>query len=119
MKDYAEMLQALADKFGTTVEHLWGVMVYQAPLSATINVLQSIGLALFLIWGLKLVTNKTTRPQGEDYQRAEWSEEGAVAAWFVWGIAALFITVFIVTTVENIATGFLNPEYWALMRIKG
>ena len=125
MNDYSEMLQALADKFGTTVEHLWSVMLTQAPISATINLLVIIGWAAISIWGFLLIQKKTTEPEGgaewpeDGYQSAEWKEEGAVLAWVLWAIIALATVLIGGAELENIITGYVNPEFWALMKLKG
>ena len=119
MKDYAEMLQALADKFGTTVEHLWGVMVYQAPLSSTTTLITFAGWVAFLMWGFKFIQSRTTKPEGDRYQCAAWEDETARFAWTIWGIM-VFVTFFLAGgAIEEIATGYINPEYWALMKLKG
>ena len=33
----AKLIEELAAKLGTTAEHLWGVLVRQAPISATVS----------------------------------------------------------------------------------
>lgn len=109
MKDNIELLQALADRFGTTVEHLWGVMVYQAPISSTINLLVIVGWIWFFVWGFRFMQKK-----GED-----WDYELKVLAYGGWGIFFGLILLFSGCEMEQIMAGYFNPEYWALMKLKG
>lgn len=47
-----KLLRELADKFGTTVDHLWSVLVHQAPINATVDcvaVLSLCGLSWLLL----------------------------------------------------------------------
>jgi len=112
MNDYSEMLQALADKFGTTVKHLWEVMVYQAHISATVYITTLIGCIALLVWGHKEIKKKTAHPY------PEWDSEKAFFAWLLWWFAALAILFTFTYNIESIVAGYLNPEYWALMKLK-
>lgn len=116
MKDYAELLQSLADKFGTTVEHLWGVLIKQAAISASVSLIISCTLVVSAIAIFKFIQKKTKEPENGN---AEWREEGAFIAWFVFAIFSLVSFIIIIESLNIITAGFLNPEYWALMQIKG
>jgi hypothetical protein len=39
VKELTELLGKLADKLGTTVEKLWSVLLKQAPISGTVDLL--------------------------------------------------------------------------------
>ena len=119
MKDYAETLQMLADKFGTTVEHLWKVMIKQAPLSSTIDLAVITGWIISFVVAFRFVQMKTKEPEYEDYQKAEWSEEGACIAWIMIAVMGFFVFIIAGCGIEDIITGYFNPEYWALMKLRG
>lgn len=119
MNDYAELLQVIADKFGTTVEHLWGVMVFQAPLSATISFITITAWVAFLIFGFKFIRRKTTDQKVEGCQCAEWTDEKAFFAWATWVVSALVTFIEGGTVIDGIVSGYFNPEYWALMKLRG
>ena len=108
MNDKTEQLvRELAEKLGTTVEHLWGVLVQQAPIAAATNTLL-LGIAGILT---ALVVRTAVRlwKDGE--------EEAAITATFVSGLMALASFVALCCFAPAIAAGFFNPEYWALKQI--
>ena len=122
MENYAEILQALADKFGTTVEHLWGVLIKQAAISATVDIVILIILASMFILCFLFVQKKTMKPiqvYGESYKNAEWREENAFAAWLILGIFGLIVLLYGFDSIRGIIAGIFNPEYWALNKIIG
>lgn len=109
-----QLIRELADKLGTTTEHLWGVLVKQAPLSATVEIMYALAACALLATCVKMVSWAGKRIiEGED-------EERDVMA-MVWGITiGIFSIILVATAVANAATtlsGFLNPEYWALKQL--
>ena len=97
-----ELLVKFAEKLGTTVEHLWGVLIAQAPIKATVNTLWfavAYG-ALALLW------RATSRLDEHDEPRF-------VSRMAVIGGAAL-VTLILATEASNIVSAFVNPEFWAL-----
>lgn len=105
-----QALTVLANKLGTTAEYLWGVLVRQAPISATIDLLVMAVWAL-LIWAwFRFVLRKTA----EDWAR----DEAAVA--FAWGsvcVAVLLYVLIVGLGISQTLSALLNPEYWALKQI--
>lgn len=69
-----EALQALAIKLGTTADHLWGVLIKQAPIDGTIDLIACIALVLFNVASLRLVVRKALSDD------PDWGEEIAVVA---------------------------------------
>ena len=120
MKELIPFLEQLASKLGTTVEKLWTVLLRQAPISGTINLVLCVCLVLVAVKCFRFVNRKTTVPaktKEDQYPNAQWEEEGAVGAWVGIGLLFLVIGLIIIFSVQNIATAFLNPEYWALEKI--
>jgi len=121
MEDFALLLEKLAEKFGTTVEHLWGVMVSQAHISAIASLVIAAIWCVTCVIIVNFVSKKTTDTKGEDGSPiyADWQDDGAFAAWG--GIAILiFISLLAISfNFESFLSAILNPEYWALMKLKG
>lgn len=53
----AKLLEQLASKLGTTSEYLWNILLKQAPIDATVTLLQTLFL-FFVGWGLWKVHKK-------------------------------------------------------------
>lgn len=119
MKELTLLLEKLAAKLGTTVEMLWGVLLKQAWISATTDLIFCIGIILGFVWCFRFVQRKTTPiPETEGrYAYADWDDEGKVIAWVVIAIMAVIGGILLIAGLENIVTGYLNPQYWALKEI--
>lgn len=115
-----KLIRELADKLGTTAEHLWGVLIRQAGISGTINLLVCAAWCALLVWGYKLVRRKTTVPpesEKDKYPHAEWEDEGMAIAWAIWGIGTVITALTVGCNLEYIIGALANPEYWALKQI--
>ena len=108
------LIRALAEKLGTTAEHLWMALVKQAPITAAVDLLVLIGWAAACFWVVKKVAQKTKEPS-DGY--AEWRGEGAFFAWA--GAAMLCGLTLLIggASLSGIVAGFVNPEYWALKEV--
>jgi len=109
-------LTQLATKLGTNAEYLWGVLITQAPITATMDLFVLIAWVIPTIWWIMYVKRKTTRP-AEGY--ADWGSDDTQTV-FSWGsIIILIIGIAFAAscTIPNAITAFINPEYWALMQI--
>ena len=111
------LLTQLAEKLGTTVEHLWSVLVKQAFISTTVNLLIY---SLLLILGFVLSrTHKKFCGAMPKYQETTYYHKyGAysvlmVVAFVVWAIIIIVFTL----CLPEILSGYFNPEYWALSEI--
>ena len=93
-------LDALAAKLGTTAEHLWGVLIYQARIDALVS---AIG---FVVFGLiTMFLYKVVRNADDEIDRI-FPAVGMVITFGI-AIACLF----------SIWTPLLNPEYFALQKV--
>ena len=119
--DYKEMsmdektlaaITALANKLGTTAEHLWGVLVKQAPYSAGMDVLCAIAMMAAFLWAFW----KYRKFDFDDVK--EW-DSGAVKFFSIVGLFILgLITVGAVEgALRNSLAAIFNPEYWALKQL--
>ena len=110
----ARVIQSLADKLGTTAEHLWGVLVRQAPITATIEI-GYIPVMLVLAWvGVKMLVKGKERFDEGDNEVIGMTL--SIAGFIICGVAAITLIAAFCCLSTNIA-GFLNPEYWALKQI--
>lgn len=100
-----QLIEKLAEKLGTTAEHLWAVLVRQAPITAITNI-AGIIIGVLLILVSALVVRKFTKDDDE-----------AGLAWIIWGICAVVGILIILDASNTVATCFSNPEYWALKQI--
>lgn len=115
-----ELLQQLAEKFGTTVEHLWMVLIKQAGITGATDILGALIMCTAFAMAFRFVRAKTRVPERTDsdrYPSAQWEEEGAFAAWMVIGIWAILATVTACGAIQSGATALINPEYWALKQL--
>ena len=108
MNDEAvKLLRELADKMGTTVEHLWGVLVRQAPIEGWASIAQcaGVGVAWWFWWRLR-------KSIGTGYE-----EEGKWIAIIVSGIVLGFVSFVMFFSIGDLVACFVNPEYWALGKL--
>ncbi len=117
-----KLIQELADKLGTTAEHLWGVLVRQAPIAATWGIIElfiDVFIAISLWKICHLLTCKAVKLDGECYDN-EVALFGIYAAASIFGLIALLFSIGFVVDLAGVPTllsGFLNPEYWAFKQI--
>jgi hypothetical protein len=111
MQPIADALKELALKLGTTTEYLWGVLIKQAPISATIQ----LGQAMFFVVVAVLFYFKVMKM----IRGGELSDEnfGAVVVTVIFGtvVAAGLLTA--ILSFGDVINGYFSPEYWALNEI--
>lgn len=117
---FQQLIEALAAKLGTTAEHLWGVLVRQAPISGAVDLVLCVVIAAVTVWWVALVKRKTTCPpetEANRYPNAEWRDEGAFLAWLVTVIFGVLALICVICSAQGIVAAFANPEYWALKQL--
>jgi hypothetical protein len=107
-----QLIEKLATKLGATAEHLWGVLVRQAPISSATAAIAICIYAAVMVWGYRLVREKTK-------DEGDWNDHcGSIALpWIIWSVGMLFLVIVLCSSLSNIVAGFVNPEYWALKEI--
>lgn len=111
------LIEKLAEKLGTTTQHLWGVLVKQAPISGVIDLVISCAMVFFAVYLLRFAMGRTTVPdvtEKNKYPKAKVDEPTAIILWMLTVIYLAVVSVCVVSSIRNGATAFLNPEYWAL-----
>lgn len=109
MDDKTEvLLTKLAEKFGTTAEHLWGILIRQAPISSVCDIITTILCLAYVLWSIWYFR---THARIEDKPRLS-------AFWFlVLGFIPACMFLYGLCSMPLIISGFINPEYWALKQI--
>ncbi len=116
MDKITELLTQLAAKLGTTTEYLWGVLVKQAPIEATVDIIQII-CVLIAGWGIyKLHLYFQKRPEDGNMIYYEYENAAPTIMVIVTVLWAIMICLCI-GTISEIVAGFFNPEYWALQKV--
>lgn len=113
-----QLLEKLAAKLGTTSEYLWSILIKQAPVDATINLIQLIIVGVFgyVIFRIhkKLLSNIKSETNYTYYDEYEASVGIPMMIVFV---AWLILAVACLCSIGYIINGYFNPEYWALDNI--
>jgi hypothetical protein len=119
MENLTELLRELAEKLGTTTEYLWEVMIRQAYISATLNLLYVIFFIVYTIaiWKVHLYLLKTS--DDESYSRYDDYEENATIPMITCLMLWLGLAIGLFLAIPVIFYGYMNPEYWALQQILG
>ena len=125
----SRIIEQLADKFGTTSEYLWGVLVNQAHISATISLVFCIA-----IWATGIVLIVLHRKYSKNTEVTEFdklsnryykktqhtkyeSDPHLEGIMVVFAVIAAILFIVSLCLIPNIIIGFFNPEYWALSKV--
>lgn len=100
------LIRELSEKLGTTAEHLWGVMITQAPIYAFTNTF--IIITLIVVTGFVYKKLPKFDTDGDGVLAIQW-------IFFSFLVFGTFITI--VELGPEIITGFLNPQFWALKQL--
>lgn len=122
------LLEAWAQKLGTTVNHLWEVMIVQARVSLFSDALMYLALFTFLIflykaipYGIKKADEIKKRDEEvkkiDKYHSSSDAPFGIHMLCIVGAVAGLIFTVLGVFYLSEVMTKIFNPEYWALQQI--
>ena len=115
-----KLVRDLAEKLGTTTEHLWAVLVRQAPITGTIEVAVYLAWIIFIIWGFRFIQKQTCVPpntQSDPYLHAKWEPEGACVAWILWAATTILFAFIFGCSLATLISAFFNPEYWAIKQL--
>ena len=107
-EETTQLLKELTDKLGTTTEHLWGVLVTQAPISATTDLVSGIAF-LAVFFALIFVGMR----KFEKYE----NEVVPVISGIIGGFGLIINFICFLQNISMMMAGFFNPEYWALKQL--
>lgn len=107
----ASLLNKLADKLGTTAENLWAILLHQAPVDATVTLIQSV---IFLLTPF-IVYKVHRRIEKMEYGYGENDAYGILM--ILSAIVSVVLVIIVICSISTIINGYLNPQYWALEKI--
>lgn len=112
MEQLTPLLKELADKLGTTIEHLWKVLIQQTQVEIVLCNLW-MGIALWGFGGLALlifvfIIAGIIR---------DWDEEPMAFGFFVMIVLIIIGGLVYYHNYSDLLTLTKNPEYWALSEI--
>jgi hypothetical protein len=111
-----EILRVLAEKFGTTTEFLWGIMVRQAYVVGISQIIAFVMAGLFVFsWNRYVWSIRLPQKPEEDHGGDKTFGIMMVRLFGVVG-ACMWIMVFL-CGLTDITTALVNPEYWALKQV--
>ena len=108
-----ELIRELAAKLGTTAEHLWGVLVRQAPVDGAMWIASSVFIAILWLAWWKYCHWVAKQEWGDDYDRGILHGSAIGLP----GVVLLVATIVHLSGANMAAAAFINPEYWALMQV--
>ena len=111
-----KLVRELAEKLGTTTEHLWGVLIRQAYIQGVTDIVIAITLVAATTYIGRYV-GKKTKWGGDIKHYPEWCDEGAIIAWLTVFSMGLFAAFIVLQALSASVPALLNPEYWALKQL--
>ena len=108
-KDVKGALATMADGLKITVDHLWGVLVYQQRLEAIMWLIITVITIIPILGSFKYYRKKIS----DDY--GDLNKDGWLMVFLMIVSAVMIISV--ACNIENMIQGFFNPEYGALKEI--
>ena len=110
----AKLIEELAAKLGTTAEHLWGVLVRQAPISATVSASLTLAWVIVLVCCWRFAVRSMKRANEDSILH----EDEVMAVVFI-ALILMSIATAVVITIGSAGcvSAFANPEYWALKQV--
>jgi hypothetical protein len=108
----ANLLEELANKLGTTMEHLWNILMHQAYIEAFKNIIM---IAFFIV--LEILISKYTFKYNKGKSLEDIDDFGSIAIIILSIVISIFIIAMIVSLVPETIDAIFNPEYWALNHI--
>lgn len=113
-----EILRVLAEKFGTTTEFLWSIMVRQAYVTGITQIIGFILAGIFVfawnryVWSLNL-------PKEPEEDRGGDKTFGIMMGRLFGAVGACMWAMIFLCGLTEITTALINPEYWALKQVFG
>jgi uncharacterized membrane protein len=106
-----KLIDQLAQKLGTTTEYLWSVLLRQAPVDATITLIQVL---LVIFSGIALY--KMNKHFSDDDNKISYYNAAEAICVPMWIGAIIWIILAIASffCIGDIINGYFNPEFWAL-----
>ena len=111
-----KLISDLAAKLGTTAEHLWDVLIRQAPIASTVNIVCFVVMLTAIPICIKWLTWSVKKGDDADYDEEIVYFVQAFIAGAI-GFVSLLGVLFGIGSMSMTIAGFFNPEYWALHEV--
>lgn len=106
-EEVMQIIEQLAESLNSTAENIWNVLIAQAKIHSITGILLLVILCTFLFYLFKFIDKKTSI----------WAYEGKFFAWLIFAIIFVLSIFWTIDEIYKIITGFVNPEYWALIKL--
>jgi len=103
-----KLIRELADKLGTTTEHLWNVLIKQAAISGAGNLITAIVFLALTTIAFIVVRKKASRTD---------DSEIIYMFWVMFFLGSFVMVGISIVSLSDAASAILNPEYWALKEV--
>lgn len=110
MSDWQGLLDALAERFGTSVAHLWDVFAWQVRFTMFVEVAGVVGTVILVALRLK-VREIMRRRIRDDYDFE--------IAWILFNVLLLTAAIGAMAAGIDAINRLLNPEYFIIGKIVG
>lgn len=107
------LLEKLADKLGTTIEHLWNILIHQAYVEAFKNIAI---IAFFIIAEILIFKYTIKYNKGKSLEDID-NDFKSIAVIILSIIISVFTIAIIGCLIPETVDAIFNPEYWALTHI--
>ena len=117
-----ELLAQLAQKLGTTAEHLWGVLIVQARVAFWTTLVEILALIVLTAICYRVFRNTTKRmanPDDEWYNDGWMDHPGLTFPLAIGSAALTLLWIALIVDASSILASAINPEYWALEKVFG
>lgn len=99
-------LQTVAAKLGTTAEHVWAILLSQAPISAALWGINALAFSLAMWLAVRFTI--------KHYDDRDWEATGPVMGAFAVATLLFCWVLSLLVGLNSAVTALINPEYWAL-----
>ncbi len=111
--EYTDLLDNLAFRLEVPITHLWEVLVTQAPITASVDILLWLCSLCFCLVMYSLAKKSLFK---NDFGIDDIKPSGMVYG-ILWGISAILLLAGFVDNITDTVTMLVNPEYWALQHL--
>jgi len=107
------LLEKLANKLGTTIEHLWNILIHQAYIEAFKNIIM---IAFFIIAEILIFKYAVRYNKGKSLEDID-NDFRSITVIILFIIISVFTIIMIASLIPETIDAIFNPEYWALNHI--
>lgn len=110
--DFKGALQGAADALKVGAEHIYEVLVYQQLINSITLIIMYVAITIASYYTWRIVLKFVDKESKQD-RYGEWGYMYIIPV-----LVTLISIIIFLGSIQNCITGFLNPEYNALMEIK-